>query len=191
VTKFEDQLFDDLMREHGPGLARTSRPAPPKRHSTARRTLLATGGVGIAAAAAITGAVVTGGATPAPAYAVTNNPDGTVTLAVYDKAGIAQANARLHQLGDKQVFVVPVAPGCPGIGSLPHARPPRGIYIREGSSGNGSITVTAKGIPRGDILVVGVVDTSHGHTRSSLSGAVLTTPPPPSCVSLPQAPPAG
>jgi hypothetical protein len=28
-------------------------------------------------------------------------------------------NARLHQLGDSQVVVVPVEPGCPGLGSLP------------------------------------------------------------------------
>ena len=44
MTKFADQLFDDLMREHGPALARTVPPAHPKRHSTTRRTLLAGGG---------------------------------------------------------------------------------------------------------------------------------------------------
>jgi hypothetical protein len=28
MTKFSDQLFDDLMREHGPALAHTTLPAP-------------------------------------------------------------------------------------------------------------------------------------------------------------------
>ena len=97
MTKFSDQLFDDLMREHGPALAHSGTPA-----HVARK------------------------ATPA-AYTVRNNPDGTVTLAVYQKSGIAGANAKLRTLGDKQVVVVPVEPGCI---SLP-APPP-------GSGGPGS-----------------------------------------------------
>ncbi len=114
-------------------------------------------------------------------YAVTKNPDGTVTLAVYQSSGIAAANARLRQLGDQQVVVVPVQPGCPSLHSLPGAVPPRGVMIQTGISRGGSITVQAQGIPPGDILVVGVETTAHG----TLSGATLTSPPPPSCVSLP------
>ena len=44
MTKFADQLFDDLMREHGPALAHTTLPAQPRRHITTRGTLLAGGG---------------------------------------------------------------------------------------------------------------------------------------------------
>ena len=105
MAKFADQLFDDLMREHGPALARTVPPAHPKRHSTTRRTLLAGGGT-LAVAGAVAGALVAGSGTPA--YAVTKNPDGTITLAVYQQAGIAQANAGLRQLGDQQLVVVPI-----------------------------------------------------------------------------------
>jgi hypothetical protein len=110
MTKFADQLFDDLMREHGPTLAHTTPPAYPRHHITTRRTVLAGGGA-LAVAGAVAGALVAGGGSPA--YAVTKNPDGTVTLAVYQKSGIAAANARLRQLGDKQVVVVPVEAGCP------------------------------------------------------------------------------
>jgi hypothetical protein len=186
MTKFADQLFDDLMREHGPALALTRPPTPPKRHITPRRTLLAAGAGGLAAAAAIAGTLVAGSGTPA--YAVTKNPDGTITLAVYRSSGIAAANARLRQLGDQQVVVVPVEPGCPSLHALPGAAPPRGVIIQTGMSRGGSVTVQAQGIPRGDILVVGVETTAHG----TLSGATLTSPPPPSCVSLPAlaAPPA-
>jgi hypothetical protein len=185
MTKFEDQLFGDLMREHGPTLARTRPPAPRKRHVATRGTLLAGGGTLALAATAVAGTLVAGSGTPA--YAVTKNPDGTITLAVYQKSGIAGINARLHQLGDSQVVVVPVEPGCPGLGSLP--KPPvsgRGHLISTAinRSSDGSVTVRAKGIPAGDIMVVAIRTSGH----SSLSGSALTSAPAPNCLSLPAAP---
>jgi hypothetical protein len=185
MTKFSDQLFDDLMREHGPALEHTRAPAHPKRQITARQALLAGGGT-VAVTAAIAGTLVARSGTPA--YAVTKNPDGTITLAVYQTSGIAGANARLRQLGDKQVVVVPVKPGCPGPGSLPApAVSGRGhrLTAETGISRNGSVTVRAQGIPAGDILVVGVETTGH----SSVGAAALTSPPAPSCISLPAPPP--
>jgi len=137
MTKFADQLFDDLMREYGPALARTgpaptgpSAPtqAPSRRHLTARRTLLASGGT-LAVAGAIAGTLVAGGGTRA--YAVTENPDDTITLAVYQQAGIAQANTRLRQLGDQQLVVVPIRADCPkprrppATAARQHRYPPR------------------------------------------------------------------
>ena len=132
-----------------------------------------------------TPAHVAGSRTPA-AYAVTKNSDGTITLAVYQKSGIAGANTRLRQLGDKQVVVVPVEPGCPRPAAP--AVSGRGHLITTGISvsPNGGITVKAQGIPAGDILVIGVQTSG----RTSMSGGILTSPPAPSCISLP-APPAG
>jgi len=189
MTKFADQLFDDLMREHGPALARITPPTP-RRHIATRRTLLATG-TACAAVGVTAGALVAGGGTPA--YAVTTNPDGTVTLAVYQKSGIAGANARLRQLGDGQVVVVPVESGCPSLGSLAAPAVPRRGHIptQVTASRDGSVTVKAKGIPAGDILVVGFKTTVHGSTVTSGEGSRLTSPPAPNCVSLPSAPPAG
>ena len=187
MTKFADQLFDDLMQEHGPALARTTPPAP-RRHIATRGTLLAAG-TACAAIGVTAGALVAGGGTPA--YAVTTNPDGTVTLAVYQKSGIAGANARLRQLGDGQVVVVPVESGCPSLGSLPApAVSRRGpIATQVSASRDGSVTVKAKGIPAGDILVV-AFETS-GRTR--LGVLTLASPPAPSCLNLPSGavPPAG
>lgn len=152
MTRFADQLFDDLMREHGQALARTAVTAAPKRYLTARPVLLTAGAGGVAVAAAV-GALVAGGGTPA--YAVTTHPDGTVTLAVYQASGIAGANSQLHQFGDR-VVVVPVRPGCPGISSLPDpAVPAQQISVQASGSGDGSVTVDAHGIPAGDILVLG------------------------------------
>jgi hypothetical protein len=179
MTKFADQLLDDLMREHGPALAPARAPAPRKRRITARRALLAAGGLALAAAAAIAGTVVAGSETPA--YAITNNPNGTITLAVYQRSGIAGANARLRQLGDQQVVVVPIEPGCPthlpapAVSVLGHV-----MSMGGGVSRNGTVTVFAHGIPRGDIVVVGVKTTAHGF----LFEGFLTSPPAPGCIGL-------
>jgi hypothetical protein len=164
MTRFADQLFDDLMREHGHALARTTVPPAPKRHLAARPLLLTAGAGGVAAAAAI-GTLVAGGGTPA--YAVTTHPDGTVTLAVYQASGIAGVNSRLHQLGDR-VVVVPVRSGCPSISSLPAPRvPAKEISVQASGTIDGSVTVDAHGVPAGDILVIGI-STVGGRFQFSL-----------------------
>jgi hypothetical protein len=190
MTKFADQLFDDLMREHGSTLTTIGAPAP-RRHVGTRRALLAVGGGGVAVAA---GVLVAAGGSHAPAYALTAHSNGTITLAVYQKSGIAAANAKLRDLGDGQVYVVPVGPGCPSISSLPApAAPLNGEHlgvqssVSVGSSANGSVTVNAKGIPAGDILVVTFETAFDGKTTATLSVGKLTTAPAPSCVTLPGA----
>ncbi|MGH3225680.1 MAG: hypothetical protein ACRDPY_44545 [Streptosporangiaceae bacterium] len=83
--------------------------------------------------------------------------------------------------------MVPVEPGCPSINSLPAPAVPQTGEITVWARGSdGSITVNAAGVPDGNIMVVGVQTTAHG---TSMAGQ-LTSPPAPSCVSLP-APPAG
>jgi hypothetical protein len=180
MSKFADQLYADLMREHGSTLADTRPPAASQRHIASRRVLLASGAGGLAVAATA-GALVVAAGGGTPAYALTTNHDGTVTLAVYQASGIAQANAKLRQLGDN-VVVVPVQPGCPSLGSLPApAVSAKGeISVQGTKSSGGSITVNAHGVPAGDILVVGVETTAQGTTM----GSSLTSPPAPSCVSL-------
>jgi len=198
MTKFADQLFDDLMREHGSTLTNAGPPAP-RGHVATRRALLAVGGGGVAVAAAAGVLVATAGANPAahsglaaagntPAYAVTNNANGTVTLAVYQKDGIAGANAKLHELGDSQVYVVPAGPGCPSMSSLPApAVSLNGQHLSVQSSvpaGGGAVTVNAQGIPAGDILVVGAQMTTNGRVTTTEMGSRLTSPPAPACISL-------
>ena len=193
MTKFEDQLYADLMRQHGPALAGTRPPTASRRPIASRRALLATGAGGVAVAAAAgalaAGGLAAGGGTPA--YAVTANHDGTVTLAVYQESGLKQANARLRQLGDR-VVLVPVRPGCPGIGSLraPAIKVPV-VSLESRVSANGSITVQAQGVPAGDIIVVGFETSGRGADRGTAMDAMLTSPPAPDCVSLPVPPPPG
>ncbi len=151
MTRFTDQLFDDLMREHGPTLASTRVAPTPKRHLATRPVLLTAGAGGLAVAATVGTLVASGGT---PAYAVTTHPDGTVTLAVYKQSGIAQVNAKLRALGDR-VVVVPVGSGCPSITSLPApAVPAKQISVEASGSSDGPVTVAAQGVPAEDILVV-------------------------------------
>src|SRR5215472_13451010 len=131
MTKFADQLYIDLLREHGSTLADTRPLAGSRGQFASRRVLLAAGagGVAVAATAGVltaAGVLTVGGGTPA--YALTTNQDGTVTLAVYQESGIAQANAKLQLLGDR-VVVVPVRPGCPSI----HSLPPPAVRTHKGS----------------------------------------------------------
>lgn len=176
MTRFSDQLLDDLMREHGPTLAHTRLPAQPRRRVTARRMLLAGGTLAVAAAIAGTLAA----RNPAPAYAVTQNPDGTVTLTVRQTSGIAPANAALRQLFDNKVVVLPVKPGCPSLSSLPTPAAP-GDLITMRIALSRSVTVNAKRIPARDIFVVG--GQTFGHR--AIAVGLLTSPPAPSCISIP------
>jgi hypothetical protein len=219
MTRFADELFDDLMREHGSTLAHATVPTAPKRHPAARPAIMAAGAGGLAVAAAVGSLLATGGGTPA--YAVTTHPDGTVTLDVYQQSGIAGINAQLHQLGDDRVVVVPVGSDCPSINSLPRpAVPAQQISVKASSSADGAVTVDAHGIPAGDILVLGWAATGRGqfsmsqsmtstsgHASASgkasggshqpataadaASAARLTSGPAPSCVSVPPLPPRG
>jgi hypothetical protein len=192
MTKFSDQLFDDLMREHGPTLRDTTLPAQTRRHITTRGALLAGGGT-LAVGAAVAGVLVAQSGTPAhvagsrtpAAYAVTKNSDGTITLAVYQKSGMAGANAELRKLGDKNVVVVPVEPGCPRPAAPAVSGKGHLIVTGISVSRDGSVTVKAQGIPAGDILVIGI----ETNGRTAMSGGYLTSPPAPSCISLPAPPP--
>lgn len=179
MTKFADQLYDDLMRQHGSLLADTGPHAVPRRHIAPRRALLAAGAGGLAVAATVAGLTTGSGS---PAYALTTNSDGTITLAVYRASGIAQANAKLHQLGD-DVVVVPIVPGCPPL--RPPAVSPKGKLVGAviGRSRNGSITASGHA-PAGDIIVVGV-ETALNY-RATV--AQVSSLPAPACVSPPALP---
>jgi hypothetical protein len=181
MTKFEDTLFDELMRDHGPALAAVRRPAPHGR--LAARPVWLTGG-GIAAVGATAAGLVlfSGGA---PAYAVTQNSNGTATIAIHQLSGISGANAKLRALGD-QVVVVPIQPGCPPITSLT-APAPSGKVTTQGSDSNGQVTVNVTGLPAGEIAVVGF---EQSGSRTTMVQAV-TSGPAPSCISIPAVVPPG
>lgn len=190
MTKFADQLYEDLLREHGATLRSMSdrEPAaagPARAHRrVARPAWLTTAGLATAAAAVAGGFVLFGGAAT-PAYAVTQNSDGTLSVSVKQASAIAAADAELKAIGVR-VVVVPVGPGCPSLGPFPVRGPGQVQVSVQGTNGQvGSITVDAKGVPADDTLVLGF-DGSRG---GLFGGSGLIKGKAPTCVSLP-APPA-
>jgi hypothetical protein len=185
--------YQQLMTEHGYLLDAVERPAPARRrarHRVRRPVWLAAGAVGAAAAA--TTAVMALGSAPASAaaYSVTQQ-NGSVTVAVDRASGVAGANAALQALGAR-VVVVPVRPGCPAMGSLPHPRPAPHLFVSVGTgvtkSGHRSVTVKLgkPGIPAGDTMILAF--SGSGGPGTSLGAGAIITGPIPSCVTLPPAP---
>jgi hypothetical protein len=181
MMKFSDQLFEDLLREHGAALRGMAReaPAPARRRA---RPIWATTGLATAAAA-VTGAFVLFGTGASPAYAVTRNADGTVSVSVAKASGIGAANAKLKAMGVRAV-VVRVGDGCPGLDSLIVHDDPGGpvqTTVRGHDGHIDSITVNASGIPADETMILAFQ--SDGGATFGSSGFV--TGPVPACVSLP------
>jgi hypothetical protein len=149
-----------------------------------RSAWAAAGAAGVAGAVAA-GVVVLGGGSPA--YAVTPNADGTVTVALKQLAAIPAANIKLRAYGIRAVLV-PVRPGCPSMPPPPAGSHPQSARGSATGSGNGmSITLDVRGAPAGEIAVV-AASSVHGQVQLATQ---LTKGPVPSCVSLPPPPSGG
>ncbi|MFJ6674779.1 hypothetical protein ACIQMJ_27080 [Actinosynnema sp. NPDC091369] len=183
MAKFEDQLFDDLMRTHGAALD-----AVPDRPTTARRGVGRTLGIGgavlgAAGVIALTGTVLTGGA---PAYAVTKGADGVVEVSISDITGVTGANEELRRLGVRAV-AVPMRDGCVDLASLPVDTASRGTGITSSTESvdgaqTGSMKFDADEIPEGDTLLLAATQSADSLTL----GAALIRGAAPECVSAPQ-----
>ena len=92
--------------------------------------------------------LVLGATTSSPAFAVTRNHDGTVTVSVNSSSGIAGANAKLHQLGIRAEVMTQVPAGrrTPAAGQGAPA-PPQGIA-------NAHWTINPRSVPAGQTLVL-------------------------------------
>lgn len=190
MNKFADQLFEQLMREHGAALRALPEKGPaaaPARacHHSARPAWL-TVGVAAATGAVAAGFVVFGGGAT-PAYAVTKNPDGKVSISISQASAVNDVNYRLKVLGER-VAVVPVRPGCPNIETLslvqhdqtilPQAVKPRAL------TSDGSVIIDARGVPDGDLALI-----AYDETRNSFGvGFALIKGAAPSCVSVDRPP---
>jgi hypothetical protein len=164
MTEFEDNLWLSVVREHGDELARSGRTVH-KRRRAPRPQLLAGTTVGLAALA--TAALLLGASTSSPAFAVTRNPDGTVTVNLMKLSGIAGANKRLAAMGVRaQILALAKhAPKfvCPG-GSAPTITfDPASIPKRR------ALVITARQPSAGDAAAV-KAHTGNGKIGSTGSG---------------------
>jgi hypothetical protein len=97
MTEFEDNLWLEVVHRHGHELAGARRPVRGHRRAT-RPQLLAGTTFGLAGAATAT-ALLFGASTSPPAFAVTRHADGTVTVKLRQRSGIAGANKQLAAMG--------------------------------------------------------------------------------------------
>jgi hypothetical protein len=108
MTEFEDGLWQRLVDDHAADVVSLD----PERRGQ-RRVLVGGGAAALAtvSAAAVVAFAATGGA--APAYAMTQNADGSYTFTINDLAtAVPELNAKFKQLGIDET-VVPATASCP------------------------------------------------------------------------------
>ena len=136
------------------------------------RTGLVAAGALVAAGVVVAGSMLWGGG-PA-AYAVTRNPDGTVTVSIEDVAAIGPANEELRKFG-LRVKAVPMTADCP---SLEGAEVYRGAdWVAPDRTGN-SVTLSPR-IPEGYTVLLAV--SRYPNRGSGLGYTGPVKDPAPSC----------
>ena len=132
------------------------------RQRTGRRRLFALAGaiLGLAAVIVAVAALESGGGSPPAAYALTQNPDGTVTLTLSEVLGVEPADEQLAKLGIP-VVVAKIEPGCDETGELVRPTAPRyGEMIEPAKMGPGfgglTWVIHPSLIPAGDSLRLSV-----------------------------------
>jgi hypothetical protein len=150
MSRFEDQLFEEIMLRHGDELAGS-------RQVRNRRPALAAGVLAAVGAGAVGIAV---GGVSAPAYAVTQHPDGTVTVTLKDVAAAAQTNAELTRRG-LPIRVQPILPDCPNTVEYQADLAAPGIDFSYQDTVD-AITIPTTGVPPGDLAVITVLTDGNG-----------------------------
>ena len=191
MTGFEDQLWSDLVRAHGDRMRAASthiialatsvtgsggahaQGAPrAARARRARRTAILSG-TALATAGATTAAVLalTASSTP-PAFAVTDNSDGTITVTLREISAVSGLNAEFARRG-LDARAVPFSATCP-VKGYANALPARTNF------NTFSITLDPRRIPGGWTAVVAATQTASGTVKLTV-GSVPS--PAPACFS--------
>jgi hypothetical protein len=168
MTNFQDNLLRDLMVNHGSELAKVG-------HPRARRVALRPGRFiagAMAVATVATVGITTLGNSPA-AFAVTQNPNGTVTVSIQDIQAIAPANAALQALGVR-AKAVPMTSDCASLEGDVTYRGPFSIV----TGADGSVTL-GQNLPVGYTVLL-TVDDSPG-VGNGLGFSAPVKDPAPSC----------
>ena len=160
MGKFEDHLWREFVRENGDDMAKLSKPET--RHRIRRPRLVAGAGLAVAGGATAL-ALVLSTATAPPAFAVTPNHDGTVTVVIRSASGIAGANAALHELGIRAWVTTSAPAGCQFTQAVVQRVPAR--------AGSGTATVRWTIKPRSVATYQALVLTPPPAGSSGASGA--------------------
>lgn len=177
MTMFEDRLWTDLESEHEKEMAAFTTATATATGARARRrlarpTVLTTGAVGAAAATGAAVLALSGGA--APAFAVTDNGNGTVTVTLSQISGMSGLNRELAADGIN-ARAVPMAASCSAARAFANAMP-------SGTNPNRyTVTIDQADIPAGYTGIVAAEQTPSGQVR--LAEASFPKDSVPTCVS--------
>ena len=193
MSKLEERLWSDLLATHGGDLAMA---ASPKRREHKRALLPLTATALAIAAVAIVVVLSLSARTATPAYAVTRNPDGTLTVTINELAGISQANEKLERLGVRaRARSGPLGPSCK-VNSLrlsPHTMDPIMRFLHP-TMKPFAVTIDPGAIPKDTTLLIRARLKSIPHPRvpvranlnaktlhSAALGILLARDPVPAC----------
>ncbi len=111
MSKFAENLWRDLVQEHGPALTHAGPPGPARAALLRRPRVLAGSTLALAGAGtALTLGLTAAGSTPA--FAVTENGDGSVLVTINQKSALPQANAKLTAMGIHEQIGIKMASGA-------------------------------------------------------------------------------
>jgi hypothetical protein len=160
MTRFEDNLWREVESRYGSELSGAD--GPLQRRSRLRMPMIAGTSLGLVGAGTAAVIVLTA-ASSSPAYAVTSNPDGTVSVVIHRIEGIPGANQRLAQLGIR-ARTVRVAGACqattpPGLARVTVATFVRNRDAVSVGSTDGRVTARIRPtqIPTGRTLIIPAV----------------------------------
>ncbi len=116
MTKFTDNLWSDLVREHGPSLAEADRPEPGRAGGarvSRRPRVLAGSTLGLAGVGAALVLALGGSAAP-PAFAITKASDGSVLvhLNYIKNLNLGQLERKLADMGTNEQVTIYMATGA-------------------------------------------------------------------------------
>jgi hypothetical protein len=188
MSKIEDRLWADLIREPGAdrALAATQ---PLRRGRSLRRAPLAAGTLVLFAAIVATAVTLTASTSTTPAYAVTLNPDGSVSVTLTEVIGVSGVNEALARLGVRVRFAH-IEADCTQTGEKARLAPGRAAHeqqeqiVEPQKDGEGlagiNMIIHPDAIPQGDTALIAAqlddsgrpVATSHGRPVSAASWTV-------------------
>ena len=177
MSKFTDQLWRDLVQEHGATLAHADRPEPGRAPLLRRPRVLAGSTLGLAGVG--TALALGLGATSTPAYAVTTNGDGSVLVTINQISALPQANAKLTAMGIREQIMIDMTSGAaavsgpvtctpaPGVSNLPG--PP--VKVLVGTNGTEAIGSGNTGAGTWHLAACHLTgDTGSGNTGNTGAG---------------------
>lgn len=179
MANIEDKLWTRLIATPDADAALATR-QPPSVRRRSPRAPLAAGGVAIAGLI-VAAALTTGGTGTTPAYAVTVNPNGLVSVTLNEVLGVSGANEQLKRLGVR-ARIAKIEAGCAATGDVvapgdpSHEQISRMVEPQKIAKGLAGLdwVIHPEAIPPGDTLLITAQLANEGRPVAKYHGKEIT-----------------